>query len=102
MWIAGQQAGHFRDSTEGGLYFGLYAVGSSATFTQIYVPELYEVLENSTLEVNQTVFDAIKNMIGKRALKGVFQPTGALKLSYFESTTPAPPCRTPSNSQPSG
>ncbi|MBE7473115.1 MAG: hypothetical protein HS114_28630 [Anaerolineales bacterium] len=90
MWIAGQQAGHFRDSTEGGLYFGLYAVGSSATFTQIYVPELYEVLENSTLEVNQTVFDAIKNMIGKRALKGVFQPTGALKLSYFETHDTGP------------
>ncbi|MCK6625505.1 MAG: hypothetical protein L6R45_10055 [Anaerolineae bacterium] len=90
MWIAGNYAGHFRDSTEGGLYFGLYAVGASATFTQIYVPELYEVLENSTLEVNQTIFDAIKSMLGKRALKGVFQPNGALKLSYFETHDTGP------------
>jgi hypothetical protein len=84
IWVAGNYLGHFVDDTPGGVYFGLYSMGATTTFTNVYVPELYEVLENSTLEVNQTIFDAIQNMIGKRALKGVFQPSGALKLSYFE------------------
>lgn len=85
MWIAGNYIGHFVDDTAGGVYFGLYSSGgTSATFTKVYVPELYEVSENSTLEVSQTMYDSIKQTIGKRAIKGVFQPMGALKLSYFE------------------
>jgi hypothetical protein len=84
MWIAGNYAGHFVDETPGGLYFGLYSSGATATFTQVYVPELYEVPEISSLDINQTLFDAIKKMLGQRAVKGVFQPGGSLKLSYFE------------------
>ncbi|MCL4301140.1 MAG: hypothetical protein KJ077_35740 [Anaerolineae bacterium] len=90
LWIAGNYIGHFVDDTSGGVYFGLYALGATATFSNVYVPELYEVLENSTLEVNQTIFDAIKSMLGKRAIKGVFQPSGSLKLSYFETHETGP------------
>lgn len=83
IWIAGNFAGHFIDETSLGLYFGLYATGGNATFTNIYVPELYEVTASALQEVNQAMADAIKKVIGKRRVKAIYKYDGTVKFSYF-------------------
>lgn len=95
IWIAGNYAGHFLEDLAGGPYFGLYASGTNvggvaATFTGVRVPELYEIPEISSIDVNQTAFDAIKKLLGKRSIKGVFQPTGSVRVSYFETHDTGP------------
>lgn len=89
LWIAGNYAGHFIDETELGLYFGLYAIGGTATFSDIYVPELYEVT-SGLLEVNQAVGDALGNVIGSRRIKSIYTWDGKLKFSYYLTREQAP------------
>ena len=83
VWVAGNFAGHFRDNTALGLYYGLYAVGGNAQFSQIYVPELYEVPIFAPLAANQTMAAAVSQVLNGRRIKGVFQANGSIKLSYF-------------------
>ena len=92
IWVAGNQIGHFGyyNETEApppelakSYYFGLYTIGSSATYRKIKVPELYEIPTYSLLDVNQTMRDAITKLVGKRRIKGVYQPDGSLLFSYF-------------------
>lgn len=90
VWIAGNYAGHFVDNTSLGLHYGLYAEGGNATFSNIYVPELYEVPAFALLEVNQAMNDALKKVIGRRRVKGHWTPDGKLKFSYFLTRDPAP------------
>lgn len=83
VWIGGIYAGHFVDTTRLGLYFGLYATGGTATFSDIYVPELYEVVDRLTFEVNQGMDEVLGRAIGNRRVKAVYSGEGALKFSYF-------------------
>lgn len=90
LWIAGNYAGHFVDQTELGLYFGLYATGAGASFSNIYVPELYEVPASGLIEVNQAMADALSKVIGNRRVKGFFTHDGKLKFSYFATHAAGP------------
>lgn len=90
LWIAGNYVGHFVDETALGLYYGFYAEGGTATFSEIYVPELYEVTGSAVLEANQAMNDAIKKVIGRRRVRAYFTPDGKLKFSYFLVRDPAP------------
>ncbi len=83
IWVAGNFAGHFIDSTSLGLYFGLYATGGNATFSDIAVPELYEVPIFAPLKVNQSMAEAVRQVLSGRRIKAVFQYDGAIKFSYF-------------------
>ncbi len=85
VWVAGNYCGHFRDDTELGVWWGLYATGGNATFYDVHVPELYEVPAFSTVEVNQKFGDAAKQIIGQRPIKGVYTHNGVLKLSCFDT-----------------
>ena len=84
VWVAGNYCGHFLEDIELGSWWGLYARNCTATFKNIHVSELYEVPEFSTVEVSKTFKDAVNQIIGKRKIKGMWTPTGELKLSYFE------------------
>ncbi|MCL4295699.1 MAG: hypothetical protein KJ077_08225 [Anaerolineae bacterium] len=90
VWIAGIYAGHFVDTTPLGLYFGLYATGGTATFTGIYVPELYEVVDRLTFEVNQGVDEVLGRAIGNRRVKAVYAAAGELQFSYFSDHDDGP------------
>ena len=92
VWVAGNYIGHFGyfneteappPETARGFYFGLYATGQNATFSNVYVPELFEIPTFALLDINQAMKDAMTKLIGKRKIKGVFRPTGELLLSYF-------------------
>lgn len=94
IWVAGNYIGHFgkvreseeelKDARAEYCYFGLYALNSSATFENIYVPELFEIPTYALLDVNQAMKEAMTKVIGKRMIKGVFRPNGKLLLSYFD------------------
>lgn len=90
VWIGGIYAGHFVDTTPLGLYFGLYATGGTGSFSDIYVPELYEIIDRMTFEVNQGVDDILGRAIGNRRVKAIYLATGELKFSYFGSHDEGP------------
>lgn len=93
IWVAGNYVGHFgllreseeelRDARIEECHFGLYALGASATFENVRVPELYEIPYFSLLDINQAMKEAMTELIGQRKIKGVFRPDGKLLLSYF-------------------
>lgn len=83
VWIAGNYAGHFRDETELGFYYGLYAEGGNADFSEIHVPELYEVPKNALLEPGSSMWDGMQRVLGQRRVKGMFLWDGTLRFSYF-------------------
>lgn len=83
VWIAGNFAGHFVDDTELGLYFGLYATGGNAVFSDIHVPELFEVPGYATLSAGQKIDEALSSLLGKRKIKAFYTHEGKLKFSYF-------------------
>lgn len=85
VWIAGNYAGHFYDDTSLGFRYGLYAEGGNADFTEIHVPELFEIPKKSLLEPGTSMWDAVQRIIGRRRIKGVYQYDGTLKFSYFET-----------------
>jgi len=91
VWIAGILMGTFTDTTPLGLYFGLYATGGSTTFTEIYVPELFELVGRVAQEAGQTVSEVIDSqIIGDRRVKAVFTYDGKLKFSYFSNHPDGP------------
>lgn len=90
MWLGDVCAGQFLDQTPLGLYFGLYAIGGTATFSDIYVPELYEVVDRLTFETNQGVDDVLRRVIGNRRIKAIYTPEGDLKFSYFNNHDEGP------------
>lgn len=83
VWIAGNFAGHFVDDTELGLYFGLYATGGNAVFSDVHVPELYEVPGYATLSAGQKMEEALSGVLGNRKIKAFFTHEGILKFGYF-------------------
>lgn len=90
VYVEGNYVGHFHDDTELGAYWGLYAISQNATFTDIRLPELHMIPEHALLDSNQTMFDAIKKLIGKRHIKGVFRPDGKLLVSLFKTHDAGP------------
>jgi hypothetical protein len=90
VWVAGNFAGHFVDDTALGLYYGLYATLNDTLFTDIYVPELYEVPLYSPLAVGQSAAEAVNQILGGRRIKAVFQHDGSIKFSYFETHDTGP------------
>lgn len=85
VWIAGIYAGHFRDTTSLGSYFGLYASGDDATFSEIEVPELYEIPIYAGLKPGQTMAAAIRAVLAGRRIKAIISHDGVIKFSYFET-----------------
>ena len=90
VYVEGNYVGHFHDDTELGSAWGLYAINEQATFTNIRLPELHMVPEHALLDSNQSMFDAIKRLIGKRHIKGVFRPDGKLLVSLFKDHDDGP------------
>lgn len=90
VWIAGNYAGHFVDETALGLYYGLYATGASATFTDVYVPELYEIPAHAGSQTGESMDQALRRALGKRRIKSYFTWDGKLKFSYFSDHDEGP------------
>jgi hypothetical protein len=90
VWVEGCHMGHFHDDTELGTYWGVYATGQQATFTNVRLPELHEVPENAILDPNQAMMEAIKKSIGQRHIKGVWRPYGKLLISQFKDHDEGP------------
>jgi len=90
IWVAGNYAGHFIDQTELGLYYGLYATGGNAMFSNIVVPELYEIPTYATLSAGQTMEESVRKTLGRRKIKGFFTHDGKLKFSYFSTHDTGP------------
>ena len=66
-----------------GLYFGLYATGGNAVFSNVHVPELYEVPGYATLSAGEKIDEALRKVLGNRKIKAFFTHEGRLKFSYF-------------------
>jgi len=90
VYIDGNYVGHFEDDTELGLYWGLFATGQDASFEAVRLPELHEVPENSLLDPNQTMMNAINKTVKQRHIKGVFRPDGNLLISRFSEHDTGP------------
>ena len=84
IWIEGCYAGHFKDDTELGSQWGVFASGQAATFSSVQLTELHHALEHALLDPSQPMQDAIAKSIGQRAVKGVFRPTGEVLISRFK------------------
>ena len=83
VYIHGNYIGHFHSDAQYGNETGYYTVGTVADFKNNHISELHEVPDFATLDPNQTMFDAIRKVIGTRHIKGVWRPYGKLLVSYF-------------------
>jgi hypothetical protein len=83
VWVGGNFVGYFQDSTALGVYFGLYSTGGNASFTKVYVPELYETPMFEPVSVGQTMAAAVNQILNGRRIKAVVRWDGSVKFGYF-------------------
>jgi len=90
VWIDGNYAGHF--ILDESLYqnIGLYAIGAYTIFTDVIIPELYEIPEFALLDTGISMESAIKKVVAQRRIKGVWTVDGNLWISYFSEHEDGP------------
>jgi hypothetical protein len=55
----------------------------TATFTSVEMPELVEIPQFATIDINQDMLSAIRNFLGQRRIKRFITYDGYLRLSYY-------------------
>ncbi len=80
VWIGDLLLGTIHHTYQNSSGIGLYGSG---TFANVRMPELFEVPAVATLDPNQSVLDAINQLLGQRRIKRFMSHDGKMKLGYF-------------------
>jgi hypothetical protein len=81
VWMGDKLLGtfHFQYDLSGQ---GIGGFGS-ATFHSVRMPELVEIPQYATIDINQSMLDAIRDFLGQRRIKRFLTHDGVLRLSYY-------------------
>jgi hypothetical protein len=82
VFVGKRLLGSFYLTYSNGIQVGIFG---TATFTNVRVPELYEVPPFATLDAGQAIGDAISGFLAKRRIRRFATWDGTIRFSYFQT-----------------